>query len=350
MFARPIVIVGSEPGTTGRVGLMLKLYREAGLFERLPIKTIRTVTEGGRFANLAQTGGAALQLLRLLLRRDVNLAHIQLAENFYRKSLFVRLVRVFRRPVIVHLHGNDFFEYFEHGKPRRQEYVQRVLASVQCIVLQTERHRRRMADIAPGVRLEVLPNASRAIAVQTELREVQHFLFLGRVDRDSGIDDVLRAIAVLAADYPALKLTCAGNGERDWLRQQAEAYEIADRVTACSHVWGTEKERLLSQAGALVFPAHAETQTVSLIEALAAGLPVIATAVGATPEIVEDGKQGILYAPGDVAALADAVRKLCDGPDAASEMGVAGQFRWHERFSITAALAQLELLYKDLTA
>ena len=336
----------------GGIGMVLKIYRDGGLFERQNVVTVRSISLGGPLASLLVALGAGLQLLGLLIRSKVDLAHIHASSrrSFYRKSVYVLLTRLFRRPVLLHMHGGHFFEFYENEcGPLRKAYVRRILRSTRCIVMLSERHRRRMAEIVPSTRLEVLPNASREIAVTPGIREPQHVVFLGRIDPKKGIEDLLRATATLAPRFPALTLTIAGSGDLEWVRDVAREADVADRVETPGWVSGADKDRLLSRAGIFVLPSYFEAQPVSVIEAMAAGLPVVATSVGAVPEMMEDGRQGLLVEAGDVQALTEALGRLCADPALGLRLGEAGTERFRERFGVDSALARLEDLYEQVS-
>jgi glycosyltransferase involved in cell wall biosynthesis len=89
---------------------------------------------------------------------------------------------------------------------------------------------------------------------------------------------------------------------------------------------------------------------ISVLEAMAAGLPVIASAVGGVPELVVDGETGILVPPGDVAALADAIARVLTDADLRTSFGAAGRRRAEERFDVAAFRAAHVRLYRDALA
>ncbi len=89
---------------------------------------------------------------------------------------------------------------------------------------------------------------------------------------------------------------------------------------------------LFAAADVFVLPTAGETMGFAIIEAMAAGLPVISTRVGAVPEVVDDGTTGILVPPGDVAALTGALKRLAEHPELRREMGAAGRRRARQLF------------------
>jgi len=94
-----------------------------------------------------------------------------------------------------------------------------------------------------------------------------------------------------------------------------------------------------------VLPSYAEGMPMSLLEAMAAGIPTVSTAVGSVPEVVSDGVNGFLIAPGDSATLARRLRRLLHDPELASRLGAAARETVRLRFAADSVLAQLERVY-----
>lgn len=179
--------------------------------------------------------------------------------------------------------------------------------------------------IDPGPRIAP-PSASRSI------------LFVGRLSREKGPLVLVEAMARLGkAD---LELLVIGDGpERTTLERQA-----SPRVRFAGHLEPCQVRDEMRQARALAFPSLCyETFGMAVAEAMAAGLPVIASDLGGTPEIVGD-QAGRLVPPGDITAWTAALRGLAD--DAfVDRAGVAARQRWRERFSPPAVLPMLEATY-----
>ena len=122
---------------------------------------------------------------------------------------------------------------------------------------------------------------------------------------------------------------------------------IAHRVRFLGYL--PEVREVLGRMQLLVMPTmHFESFGIAAVEAMAMGLPVVASRVGGLAEIVEDGRTGFLVKPGDAVELAGAVRRLMDSPDMRARMGQAGRCRAVEHFSLDVTTANLEALLQDL--
>ncbi len=170
---------------------------------------------------------------------------------------------------------------------------------------------------------------------------------VGRLAPVKGHTDLLHAFQKAAAAHPDLRLLVAGEGA---LRNDLE--DLADRLGISGRVqflgWRDDTAELLEVADLFLLASHNEGLGLVLVEAMAKRLPVVATAVGGVPEVVDDGQTGLLVPPRSPDALARALGELAADPDRRRRMGEAGYRRAVGRFSINATVQQTELLYREL--
>jgi glycosyltransferase involved in cell wall biosynthesis len=165
-------------------------------------------------------------------------------------------------------------------------------------------------------------------------------------EESKGQQFLIEAVAALRERFPALHLALAGDGpRRTHLERLAERSGIGDRV----HFLGRRADipELLACSDAGVLPSLTEGLPNSVLEYLAAGLPVVATRVGGVPEVIEDGQEGFLVPPGNPGALAAALSRLLQDPGLAQRMGDAGQRRAQAEFSFERLVERLEGLYSQ---
>jgi glycosyltransferase involved in cell wall biosynthesis len=159
-----------------------------------------------------------------------------------------------------------------------------------------------------------------------------------------GVDTLLRAVQGVARACPDVRLEIAGDGEaRPTLEALAHELGLTDRVTFLGPV--RDVPAVLGRAAALVLPSLSEGISLTLLEAMARGLPVVATTVGGNPEVVEHGATGLLVPPADPDALAAALLKVCTATDASRQMGRAGRDRVEQAFCVRRMVTEYEALY-----
>ena len=174
-----------------------------------------------------------------------------------------------------------------------------------------------------------------------------HLTFVGRLAAVKGVPVLLEALSFLKGELPRLRVTLIGDGpERARLEQDAADLGLRDVVDFAGYRSQSEVARALKVTDALVLPSFAEGVPVVLMEAMAAGRPVITTGVAGVSELVEHGKSGFLVPPGDAQRLAQAIRAVLADPDRRIEMGRTGRTRVVEDFDIGKEAAWLGRLFE----
>lgn len=167
-------------------------------------------------------------------------------------------------------------------------------------------------------------------------------LFVGRLAAQKGVPVLLAALVRARRVRPSLTLTLVGDGpDRAVIEAEAEALGLGGAVAFLGYQGQEEVARLLSESSALVLPSFAEGVPVVLMEAMAAGLPVVATQVAGIPELVENGVSGLLVPPGDEVELARAILDATEDAAMAKRMGAAGRARVLSDFSLRSEAARL---------
>jgi glycosyltransferase involved in cell wall biosynthesis len=171
-------------------------------------------------------------------------------------------------------------------------------------------------------------------------------VFLSRVSRDKGAEDVLHAVALLRQQGVPLQVVFAGDGEIAQLREVARRLELENQVTFVGFVDGDRKRQLLADADLFLLPSHLqEGLPYALLEAMAAGLPIVATGQGGIPDIIESGENGVLVAPGAPEQLAGAIRTLLSDAELAARMGQANRRKAETHFDLAHVSRDYERVY-----
>ncbi len=181
----------------------------------------------------------------------------------------------------------------------------------------------------PGDRMVRIPNAFDARRYEPGSGAGRYLLYVGRLDPEKGVRTLVRAMA----DAPAETLKIVGRGtEEEALRRMAAAG--TGRVEFLGPVYGEAVAVLLRDALAVVVPSEwPEVSPMVVLQAQAHARPVIATRAGGLPEMVEDGKDGLLAEPGNAGSLAAAIRRLAADPALAERLGRAGRRRVEREYT-----------------
>jgi glycosyltransferase involved in cell wall biosynthesis len=286
-------------------------------------------------------------------------------------TVLVKLMRAWR-PAVVHTHGSlagrvagalvgARIVYTKHGLASTAEqaiqvrtpgallkrlavraFVHRtvaVSAAVKRSLVAAGADPDRVVIIPGGIDLEAYAGACAVTSAPTDTIGT-----MARLSHEKGIDVLLRAVADLPASTQVL---IGGDGPQlGPLAAQIAELGLANRVTLAGFV--SDVPQFMTQLNLFVLPSRSEGLGLVLIEAMAAGLPVVATQVGGIPEVVVHGETGLLVPPEDAGALAAAIRQVLADPALAARMGEAGRIRAAACFSAERMAEQTVALYREL--
>ncbi len=322
-----------------------------------------------RFALLHEDEPGADEFARRLVASGVAAERVRLGRAADPLA-FARLLRLVRRarPAILHTHlvHADFYGLVAGGLAR---VPLRVSTKHGFNAFRTRRSfalaDRAVARLA-GLQIAISEGLARYLAetegYDEEAFEIVHYgiaagpeptaspggsrlLCVGRLVPVKGHDTLLRAFAVARRELPGLTLDIAGDGPlRGELETLAGGLSLGGAVRFLGRVETVATE--MANAAAVVVPSLGEGFGMAALEAAERGRPVIASAVGGLPEIVDDGRTGVLVRPGDVQALAGAVVTLVRDPERATAMGAAARERVLAEFSLARCADRTDALYR----
>jgi glycosyltransferase involved in cell wall biosynthesis len=198
----------------------------------------------------------------------------------------------------------------------------------------------------PASRIEIIPNGidTKRFEDRASYRPIATVLTVANLRSEKAHEVLLQAASIILPAHPRLQFQIAGDGPRlAELRALASALGIADRVTFLGH--REDVPALLAQADAFVLPSRSEAFPNGAIEAMAAGLPVVASAVGGLLDLIEPGRTGVLVPPDDPRALAGAIDGLVNAPARAAALGAAARDEVVRRYSFERMVRAFEDLY-----
>jgi len=303
--------------------------------------------------------GQILGLWRSLRRGRGDLVHIHTCSGFtfYRSLIDVLVARCCRVPVVLHVHGAQFDEFCAGAGRLGRRLISRGLAAADCVVVLSNHWRDILRRYAPNASLRVVPNGVPVPAMADATTDGRvaggcHFLFLAAICRRKGIDVLVSAAEQLQAVGIDFRLTVAGPeeqpGEARALLDDVKARNLDRCVEYVGTVTGADRDTLLNDCDCLVLPSRAEGLPLTLLEAGARGMPVIAAAVGAIPEVITGPKLGVLVSPGDPGELSRAMATMAVDRSGRQAMGRSLRDRISACYSLDHQLSLLAGLYREL--
>ncbi|MGD9349997.1 MAG: glycosyltransferase family 4 protein [Desulfobacterales bacterium] len=304
---------------------------------------------------------ALFALVWLILKEKFDIVHTHSSKGGILGRLAAKLCGV---PHIIHTpHGHVFYGHFGRLTSRIFLWVERIFSKfTDRMVALTHGEKNdyiklsvcapeKLLTIHSGVDVQQFLNANgNGLEKRRSLGLAQDEAVIGFVGwllPIKGPDYLLKAMDYIWPEKPETTLVMVGKGDLDVdLRTEALRKNVNGRVKFLG--WRQDIHELMMVFDMLVLPSLNEGMGRVLVEAMAAGKPVVASRVGGIPDLIQDGHNGYLVPPADEQALADAILKLLNNCDRASLMGQRGKERCRQ-FSLEAMIAKLDNLYSDLT-
>ena len=288
-----------------------------------PFRFIVTTKEGALPSKIIRLMGAWLKFVWLCLFGGIRIVHLHGAcyTSFWRKCIFIYTAKFIGKKVIFHSHGGEF-AHFASGHRRA---VGRALRHVDVIVALSYSWQEYFQKEFQHPAVIVIPNIVEEphfTAVSERWKTPFEALFLGHFTHKKGIYDLLDVIHEHIDELRGrFILHIGGNGDSETLQQKIADYGISDVARYEGWIKPEEKQHLFNRASLYTLPSYFEGLPISILEAMSYHLPILATTVGGIPEIVDNGKNGLLVTPGDKDAIYSALTFFITHPNECCQMG-----------------------------
>jgi glycosyltransferase involved in cell wall biosynthesis len=305
---------------------VVSAYFHSPLVASCDVHFIATTADGTVSKKILTAATALVKLWFNLSFRPVDIVHIHSASraSFYRKSAFLWIASWFRKPIVFHLHGAAFKEFYgtetsEFGRLFIRKTMRRATRTI-ALSETWKQYLIRELQLLPGS-IEVVHNPIPHVvngSVQPN-PDAPVVLFMGRIGVRKGAYDLAEAASIVHSEMPQVRFRMCGDGEVEQLKKYVDRLGISNNVELPG--WISDKNMYYGGSDIYVLPSYAEGLPMSVIEAMAHGLPVVTTRVGGLPDIMVHGENGFLVEPGDITRLAEAIVTLAKDPELRVEMG-----------------------------
>lgn len=361
--ARPgLLLVGPPPDAPGGISTCVRTVLDSPISARFSVTHLCPTGASGFHQPRAV---ALLAMMRAVARCPVLLAfrrpaivqvHTAYGNDFWRSAPFVLLAAAAGVPSVLIIHGSRFDRAYEEASGAQRSAIRFVLRRASAIHVRGEYWRGVLQAIVPGRPVHLLPTTTELVeepAADPALKwRAPAVLFVGgtaalKDNVRKGLPELLAVVPRLVAEVPHARVQIVGPTSADqfaeWLHRDA-----AERVQFLGSLSRAGIKVLYEQAAIFVLPSHAEGMPNAILEAMAHGLPIVATRVGSIPEVVEHGAGGFLVTPGNGDELLTALMTLLTDPAAARRMGDYNRTLVRDRFTNRHTVERLLEAYAAL--
>ena len=362
MVAKVLVIATSRK-TRGGITSVVKAHETGEQWKKYHCKWIQTHRDGPAWRKLWYLFTALIEYIVLLPFSDLVHVHFSEPPSAIRKKVFVRLAKAMNKEVVIHFHSFSS-ETTIDGKYK--EVYRYLFSAADCSIVLSNFWRKAVGeafhDSAIARKIRVVYNPCMPIPDYSKMQdENSNFanmenglpkkyavLYAGTVNERKGYADLLRAFAKIASTHKDWMLLFAGNGEIAKGKQIAHELGIEKQVLWLGWVTGPNKDRAFREATVFCLPSYAEGFPMGVLDAWAYGLPVVTTPVGGIPDVAEDGKNMLLFNPGDTDGLSSCLERMMDCDDLRDRISAESVKFSNGIFNITTCNQTIENIYNEL--
>lgn len=340
----------------GGIAAVVNGYRGSRLEKDYEITYVESYRDGSKFEKLIKGICGYFCFARVLLIHKPDIVHIHssFGPSFYRKLPFIYMASWAKVPIINHIHGADFDEFYVKASEAKKKQIKKVYGKCSVLIALSEEWKDRLAQIVPESMVKIIENYSTLHEDALEQRLTRKcnntVLFLGEIGKRKGCYDIPEVIKKVKKEIPGVKFVLAGSGlgaDEKVIKQLVEEYSVTDNTVFPGWVRGDEKDRMLREADLFFLPSYNEGMPMSVLDAMGYGLPVVSTNVGGIPKIVHNMENGYCCEPGDIDMLARGAIKLLKDDERRTAASLISISIVKERYSLESHIQLLEAVYEQ---
>lgn len=344
----------------GGIAAVTNGYYGSSLEDAFDICYVESYCDGSPFKKILKALKGYSRFRRVLSDFKPDLVHIHssFGPSFYRMQPFLNMAARRKIPVVDHCHGADFDTFFVNASEKKKKRIKEVYGRFAKVIVLSEEWKEKFLNVLPEDKLTVIQNYCRpkdisALEPVFEKRyEGKQVVFLGELGRRKGGYDLADIIKKTCDAVPGARFVLCGDGRKEDV--DAIKLMVAETCKPGSFsfpgwVRNEEKDRILMESAVFILPSYQEGQPMSILDAMAYGLPIVSTEIGGIPQQVVDGKSGFLVKPGDTAKTAEKIAALLTDRElfesaSRESLGIADK-----KYGFEAHVQKIAQIYDSLT-
>jgi glycosyltransferase involved in cell wall biosynthesis len=287
-----------------------------------------------------------------LFSQPIDIIHIHTASftSFWEKCIYIVIGRLAGKKIVLHIHGALFKEFYVGSSRFAQNLIQRFIKMCGVIIVLSPSWERFFAAFVDVHKIFVVENGIdlKPFARQGEKSDGFAILHMGEVSERKGIYDLIKVIEVLKEKQLDFHFEIVGPGELQNVATIIERNGLTEHIRLRGPRYGEQRYQYFRRAHCFVLASYGEGLPIALIEALAAGLPVVVTSVGGVPDVIAPGRHGFLCQPGKITEIADALTTLIKSVPLRDQMAQDNREYAYNHFDIKKCADRISQIYKML--
>jgi len=279
--------------------------------------------------------------------------------SFRRDILFLLIARIFGVKVLFHIHGGFLDEFLKNQVFLVRAVVIKILKMANQIIVLSSAQKEALAKFHLQRKVMIVPNMIDAekFSQNRKCKErlpvpPQHMalLFVASIFfKEKGVWETLQALSLIVKKHSKISLLLVGGDKEEYeMKRYSQEKGLQDSVIFTGNLSGQDLIDVFCSSNIFILPSYSEGFPLVILEAMAAGLPIIATPVGAIPEIIEEGINGFLVPPRDPSGLAEKIIFLIENKPLRESMGENNVRKIREKYDLKPVSVIFDKIYQNL--
>ncbi len=304
-----VLMVGVGPNRVGGMWTVAENYIKCEDFnDSVNLRYVATSTNGSFFVRFLYMIWGYIKIRRILITEHIDIVHIHMAEkgSTFRKGLVAKWAKKRGKKVMIHLHAGPFMSWYQKVSEKNKSRIRQILGYADRVAVLGTFWKKELSEIIPNEKIVVLYNGVDCPRCNPYNSDARNIVYFGVMKKEKGIYDLIEAISQinnkLASD---IKVILCGNDLEGNVAETIGKVGLKDRIRLVGWVSGQQKEVIYKDAMISILPSYYEGLSMTILEAMARGIPVITTNISTMPEVI--GNEERLVEPGNVGGLAQEI-------------------------------------------
>lgn len=342
---RKVLMIGPARNVKGGMTTVVNQYLNSSLNDDFNIKYIESTNDKCFILKSIKIIVGFIKYCFLIKKADI--VHIHMASNMstYRKLKYVLLASKNNKRIILHIHGGGFEKFYSECTKSKKKYIRKTLNLCNKIIVLSNEWEEFFSKIVDSKKIEIVYNG---VEIPKDYKKDlcnKNILFLGRINKQKGIYDLLEVIKRLKGKYPDVHLYICGSGEESNIKSFIDRNMINNNVELLGWLNGGAKEDIIKKCTYFVLPSYFEAIPMSILEAMSYKCVTISTNVGGIPKLIASGEDGFLVNPGDCDNLYITLCKLFNDSLLVKNISKKARIKVEENFNLQKNVAKIKEIY-----
>ena len=317
-----VLMVGVSSKRVGGMDAVAQIYKKDQKYNsNVKLKYVSTSTNGSIIKRSLCMFMGYIKIFFELIFFKPDIVHIHMAEkgSTYRKGFVAKLSKKFNNKVIIHLHAGPFMAWFNKVKEKDKIKIKKIFSYADKILVLGNYWKDEMSKIVAKDKMQVLYNGVECPKNNNYKENSKNIVYFGVMRKEKGIYDLLNAIKLINDDLDKnVRVLLYGNDLEGNIKETIDSLELNDRVKMMGWISNQNVKKELEKAMIDILPSYYEGLSMTIIEGMASGVPIITTNISTMPEILGDYKY--MIDAGDVEKLSKYILELVKKPQKRMEI------------------------------